>query len=109
MKFHERAVARIGDRVVETATVPTDSPFNVHQVTDARFGPPEAFEMIHYDEGIEDGGMMRAIAGADSGNILIRLEGRSGQRDFRLTPLSRRFIRDCVRLADLIKKVRTEA
>jgi hypothetical protein len=99
--FHERGVVRIGEQVIQTSTVST---FATHNYQKALAGGRVA-EVVLFAEGSEDGGVMRAIAAADTATIRVRLEGRQNQRDFKLSDESRRSIRYCVRLADLIKKV----
>jgi hypothetical protein len=94
-----QAVARIGDRVVETPVVRARLPGLGPRVLETGF----VFEMGFYDEGSEDGGLMRALTTADSGVIRVRLEGDAGSKNFLLTDRSRHAIRDCVRLAELIR------
>jgi len=97
--FHNRIVARIGTRVVETQVVRPRVPGLGPSVLES----DSVFEMGFFDEGAEDGGLMRALASADSGTIRIRLEGDAGRQDYVLSARSRRAIRHCVRLGELVR------
>ena len=99
--FHDRAIVRIGDDVLQTSSVPTSADQNYQKA----LNNGRVAEIVVFAGGSQDGGVMRAIAAADTETIRVRLEGRQRQHDFTLSDASRRSIRNCVRLVDLIKAV----
>jgi hypothetical protein len=95
--FHEQVVARIGDRVVETATVPTYDKDNYNNTIGGG-----VFESITFLDN-RDGGLPRAIAESEGEVINIRLVGRQRTHDFKLSTRAQNRIRDCVRFSSRLR------
>jgi hypothetical protein len=99
--FHEQVVARIGERVVETSSVPTYDRDNYRDT----MGGGSVFESVTFTVA-RNGGLPRAIADSEGEVVKLRFVGRQRTRDFTLAMAARDRIRDCVRLSDLIRPAR---
>lgn len=102
--FHNHITVRIGDRVLNSETIPSYSDLNVHNNSSGR-----VWETLHLTAG-KDNGIMEAIANApDTATIRVRFVGDERIKDITLSKRDHIAIREGVELGDHLRKVCSHA
>lgn len=98
--FHDRLVVRLGDRVIETAVVPSFSDENQRELRGTF-----VTETLHFTSA-SDGGLLARLAADTVSPALLRLEGGPRTQEYPLGRAQRRALAEAFELAGILRQLR---
>lgn len=96
--FHDHLVARIGERLITSDTIPSFSDLNVRNNDGGT-----VWEMLHLTDG-KDNGILQAIATSTNEKIIVRFAGDQYHRDITLTETDRTAIKRSLAFAEALQR-----